>query len=40
MNGRKVTRTLRRKEKIAADDLPEVARRYRAFRGGRPEPGA
>ena len=40
LNGRKVARTLRRKEKIVDDDLPEIARRYRAFRQEHPEPGA
>ena len=39
LNGRKVARTLRRKEKIVDDDLPEIARRYRAFRQEHPEPG-
>ena len=40
VNGREVARTLRRKEKIVDDDLPEIARRYRAFRQEHPEPGA
>ena len=40
LNGREVARTLRRKEKIVDDDLPEIARRYRAFREEHPEPGA
>ena len=40
LNGRKVARTLRRKEKIVDDDLPEIARCYRAFRQEHPEPGA
>ena len=40
VNGREVARTLRRKEKIVDDDLPEIARRYRAFREEHPEPGA
>ena len=35
----KVARTLRRQEKIVDDDLPETARRYRAFREEPPEPG-
>ncbi|MDD9984362.1 MAG: hypothetical protein OXU81_23880 [Gammaproteobacteria bacterium] len=38
--GRKVARTLRRKERIVDDDLPEIAKRYRAFRQEHPEPGA
>ena len=37
-NGRTVTRTLRRREKIVDDDLPEIAERYRAFRREHPEP--
>lgn len=40
VNGRKVARTLRRRQKIVDDDLPEIARRYRAFRKEHPEPGA
>ena len=40
VNGRRVARTLRRKEKIVDDDLPEIARRYHAFRQEHPEPGA
>jgi type I restriction enzyme M protein len=36
--GRKVARTLRRKEKIRDDDLPEIAARYRAFRKTYSEP--
>ena len=36
--GRTVTRTLRRREKIVDDDLPEIAERYRAFRREHPEP--
>ena len=40
VGGRKVTRTLRRKEKLIDDDLPEIAQRYRAFRLEHPEPGA
>lgn len=39
VNGRKVTRTLRRKTKIIDDDLPVIAERYRAFRRTHPEPG-
>ena len=39
-NGRTVTRTLRRREKIVDDDLPVIAERYRAFRREHPEPGA
>lgn len=38
--GRKVARTLRRKERIIDDDLPKIARRYRAFRLKHPEPNA
>ena len=37
-NGRRVTRTLRRKEKIVDDDLPTIAARYRTFRQEHPEP--
>ena len=40
VNGRKVTRTLRRKTRIPDNDLPEIAKRYRAFRQEHPEPGA
>ena len=40
VNGRKVVRTLRRKEKIVNNDLPIIAQRYRAFRQEHPEPGA
>ena len=40
VGGRKVARTLRRKERILDDDLPEIAKRYRAFRREHPEPGA
>ena len=40
VNGREGARTLRRKEKIVDDDLPEIARRYHAFRQEHPEPGA
>jgi type I restriction enzyme M protein len=36
--GRKVARTLRRKEKILDDDLPEITARYRAFRKKHSEP--
>ena len=39
VSGRNVTRTLRRKERILDDDLPEIAKRYRAFRQEHPEPG-
>ena len=39
VGGRKVARTLRRKERILDDDLPEIAKRYRAFRQEHPEPG-
>lgn len=40
VGGRKVTRVLRRREKIVDDDLPEIAERYRAFRQEHPEPGS
>ena len=40
VSGRKVTRTLRRKERIPHNDLPEIADRYRAFRQDHPEPEA
>ncbi len=39
VGGRKVARTLRRKQKILDDDLPVIADRYRAFRRENPEPG-
>ena len=39
MGGRTVTRKLRRKERIHDDDLPEIAKRYRAFRREHLEPG-
>ena len=39
VGGRKVVRTLRRKEKIVNNDLPEIAERYRAFRKKNAEPG-
>ena len=39
IDGRKVTRTLRRKEKIIDDDLTVIGDRYRAFRREHPEPG-
>jgi type I restriction enzyme M protein len=39
VGGRKVARTLRRKEKIIDNDLPEIAARYRAFRKKHREPG-
>ena len=39
VGGRKVVRTLRRKEKILDNDLPKIAARYRAFRKEHPEPG-
>ena len=41
LGGRNVlsrARTLRRKERIPDNDLPEIARRYRAFRREHPEP--
>ena len=37
--GRKVARTLKRKQKILDDDLPIVAERYREFRQKHREPG-
>ena len=40
VGGRRVARTLRRKQRILDDDLPEIAKRYRAFRQEHPEPGA
>ena len=40
MGGRKVARTLRRKERIVDDDLPEIAKRYHDFRQEHPEPEA
>ena len=39
VNGRRITRTLRRKKRIVDDDLPEIAKRYHAFRREHPEPG-
>lgn len=39
VGGRKVVRSLRRKEKIVDNDLPEIASRYHAFRQKHPEPG-
>jgi type I restriction enzyme M protein len=39
-NGHFVTRTLRRKQKIVDDDLPEIANAYREFRAKNKEPGA
>ena len=39
VGGRRVARTLRRKERIIDDDLPEIAKRYRVFRRQHPEPG-
>ena len=38
VGGRKVERTLRRKERIVEDDLPDIAQRYHAFRQEHPEP--
>ena len=38
VGGRKVARTLRRKERIVDDDLPDIAQRYHAFRQEHPEP--
>ena len=40
VGGRKVVRTLRRRERIPNNDLPEIANRYRAFRREHPEPEA
>ena len=40
VGGRKVERTLRRKERIPDNDLPEIAKRYHAFRREHPEPEA
>ena len=40
VNGRRITRTLRRKKRIVDDDLPEIAKRYHAFRREHPEPRA
>lgn len=40
VKGRKVARTLRRKEKIVDNDLPKISRSYRTFRLQHPEPGA
>ena len=40
VGGRKMARTLRRKERIVDDDLPELAERHRTFRQEHPEPGA
>jgi type I restriction enzyme M protein len=40
VGGRRVARTLRRKSKIADDDLPVIADRYSAFRRVHTEPGA
>lgn len=39
VNGRKVLRTLKRKQKILNDDLPTIAERYNQFRKANPEPG-
>ena len=40
VGGRKVARTLRRRDRIPDNDLPEIAERYRAFRREHPEPEA
>ena len=40
VGGRKVARTLRRRDRIPDNDLPEIAKRYRAFRQEHPEPEA
>ena len=34
VNGRRITRTLRRKKRIVDDDLPEIAKRYPRFSAG------
>jgi type I restriction enzyme M protein len=39
VSGRKVTRTLKRKQKVLDDDLPVIAERYREFRQNHQEPG-
>lgn len=39
IGGEVVTRVLRRKRKVIADDLPKIAAEYRAFRRRSPEPG-
>jgi type I restriction enzyme M protein len=39
VRGKKVARTLKRKQKIIDDDLPIIAERYRDFRRKHPEPG-
>jgi type I restriction enzyme M protein len=39
VSGRKVARSLKRKQKILDDDLPVIAERYREFRQKHPEPG-
>jgi type I restriction enzyme M protein len=38
VNGRKIIRTLKRKQKIVEDDLPTIAGRYLEFRKQHPEP--
>ena len=40
VSGRKAARTLRRKERIPDNDLPEIAKRYGPFRREHPEPAA
>lgn len=40
VNGKSVTRTLRRKRKIEDNDLPEIAKAYAAFRAQHKVPGA
>ena len=40
LNGRRITRRLRRKKRIVDDDLPEIAKRYHALRREHPEPRA
>lgn len=40
INGKVITRTLKRKDKIIDDDLPLIAEAYREFRKDNPEPGA
>jgi len=39
VSGRKVARSLKRKQKILDDDLPVISERYREFRQKHPEPG-
>lgn len=39
INGKIISRTLKRKKKILDDDLPEIAQAYHEFRSKNPEPG-